>query len=253
MTASAEAALVAAVERVLDRLSAAQVEALAARSGAGVPLAPAVVGASPAAHAAVATLAERWAAVPGLTGPGVALALRTAVRARVEADRRRARPVWTGPAAVGEQRLTGAVLHELLVGVRERILLVSYAAYTLPAVAADLEQAAAAGCVVDVVFETEADSAGAYMGHEARPFSEVAGIRRWRWPPAQRSGGAVLHAKLLIVDGRRALIGSANLTRRALEHNLEAGILLRDAAVAAALERHVRGLMDADILLRDAP
>ena len=79
-------------------------------------------------------------------------------------DALRARPVWTGPGAAGEQRLTAAVLHELLASARERILLVSYAAYTLPEVAADLEAAVDRGCQVDVVFETTADSAGAYTG-----------------------------------------------------------------------------------------
>ena len=37
-------------------------------------------------------------------------------------------------------------------------------------------------------------------------------VRRWRWPADQRTAGAVLHAKLLFVDGRRALVGSATLT-----------------------------------------
>ena len=53
----------------------------------------------------------------------------------------------------------------------------------------------------------------------------------------------MLHAKLLIVDGRRALVGSANLTHRALTANLEAGVLIEDPDVAAGLEEHVLDLM----------
>jgi cardiolipin synthase C len=242
-----------AVTAVLQRLSDAQIEALA---GAAEPLAdpPAafghvVAGAAPGAADAVSKLRTAWKAVPGLTGAGLALALRTGLAARRSAHACRTRPVWTGPGSVGEQRLTAAVLHELLAGARERILIVSYAAYTLPRIAADLEAAVARGCHVDVVFETEEDSAGAYTG-PSHPFSHVSGINRWFWPADQRDGHGVLHAKLLVVDGCRALVGSANLTTKALAHNLEVGVLINAPDVARDLERHVRVLMDSRTLVR---
>jgi phosphatidylserine/phosphatidylglycerophosphate/cardiolipin synthase-like enzyme len=79
----------------------------------------------------------------------------------------------------------------------------------------------------------------------------VAGIRRWRWPAEQRPpGGAVLHAKALVVDGHSALVGSANLTQRALTANLEVGVLVRDPAVAQAIEAHVHELVANGVLTR---
>ena len=153
-----------AVNDVLARLSDAQVEALAAacdsRQRPDAGLTQIAAGASPGAHDAIAELASAWAARPLLTGNGVALALalRVGLRARREADTRRSRAVWTGPGATGGQRLTAAVLHELVTDARERILLVSFAAYTLTELAADLEAAVRRGCQVDVVFETEQDS-----------------------------------------------------------------------------------------------
>ena len=243
-----------AVEDVLARLSDAQVEALAAacegRERPGGALARVTAGASPGAHDAVASLAVGWAASPALGGDGVALALRVGLRARRDASARRCRPVWTGPAASGEQRLTAAVLHDLVSGARERVLLVSYAAYTLVELASDLEAASARGCEVDVVFETMQDSAGAYTGPHSKAFGALLGARRWRWPADQRTPGAALHAKLLVVDGRRALVGSANLTARALTANLEAGVLVEDPDLAAELEAHVRRLMTRGTLVR---
>jgi len=53
---------------------------------------------------------------------------------------------------------------------------------------------------------------------------------------ARRQAGAVLRAKLLTIDRRRALVGSSNLTRRALAANLEAGRLVRGPRVTGALE-----------------
>jgi len=62
----------------------------------------------------------------------------------------------------------------------------------------------------------------------------------------------VLHAKVLVVDGRPALVGSAKLTHRALTANLEAGVLVEDHALAADLEDHVRDLMSAGTLVHEA-
>lgn len=244
MTAEAD------IERVLRRLSSAQVRAVATAAEQGTSLTGAMPGGGPAAVAAVAGLASSCAAVGGA---GVALALRVGLAAREATEATRSRPVWTGPGSAGEQRLTPGVLHELIGSARERILLISYAAHTLPAVAADLESAVARGVTVDVVFETAADSSGAYTGYDERPFGSVAGIRRWHWPADQRGTGAALHAKALIIDGTHALVGSANLTGRALTANLEVGVLVRDPAVAAALEAHVRGLMERGVLVATEP
>jgi phosphatidylserine/phosphatidylglycerophosphate/cardiolipin synthase-like enzyme len=76
----------------------------------------------------------------------------------------------------------------------------------------------------------------------------VPGIRRWCWPADRRPPGALLHAKALIIDGERALIGSANLTERALSANL--GVLIRDPSVTAALEAHIGSLMESGVLRR---
>ena len=246
----------AALADVLQRLSDAQVHALAAACEPcetpdhAAVLAPA--GASPGAVGGVEALTSIWKATPAITGAGIALALRAGLAARRDADLRQTRPVWTGPGATGEQRLTAAVLHELLAGAHERVLLVSYAAYTLAEIAADLEAAIARGCRVDVVFETTEDSHGHYSGPHNEPFGAIAGITRWRWPAEQRTGGAVLHAKLLVIDGHRAFVGSANLTARALAHNLEVGVLLGDQTVATQLEHHVRKLMASGTLVESA-
>ncbi len=241
------------VDDVLKRLSDAQVEALAAachtRNRPEASLTHVAAGASPGAHDAIAALAAAWASSSTLTGDGVSLALRVGLRARREADARRSRPVWTGPGATGEQRLTAAVLHELVCDATERVLLVSFAAYTLTELAADLEAAVGRGCDVDVVFETEEDSAGAYSGPHSKPFGAVTGARRWRWPADHRAAGAVLHAKLLVIDGRRALVGSANLTHRALTANVEAGVLIEDHDLAAELETHVQNLIASGTLV----
>ncbi len=243
-----------ALATVLERLSDVHLRALAAAceplSAPDGSLSHAIAGAPPGAGDAITGLLAAWREQPALTGAGIALALRLGLTARERDDARRSRPVWTGPGTVGEQRLTAAVLHELLAGARARILVVSYAAYTLPEVASDLEAAVIRGCRVDVVFETTEDSAGAYSGPQ-RPFAHVAGINRWRWPAEHRDATAALHAKLIVVDGCRAFVSSANLTARALHHNLEVGLLVQDERVATQLEDHVRELITCGTLVND--
>jgi phosphatidylserine/phosphatidylglycerophosphate/cardiolipin synthase-like enzyme len=43
---------------------------------------------------------------------------------------------------------------------------------------------------------------------------------------------SALHAKLLICDGRTALVTSANFTHHGLRGNIEVGICVTDAAIA---------------------
>jgi phosphatidylserine/phosphatidylglycerophosphate/cardiolipin synthase-like enzyme len=239
-----------AVHVLLERLSESQVQTLA-DAAVHHPHAPrglpgVVAGGDLGTQQAVRDLLTAWRATPGLTGAGVALALRLGSSLHRQADDRRGKAVWTGPDAPGDRRLTSATLHGLLAAAKKRILLVSFAAFTLPEIATDLSTAVERGCDVDVVFETSADSAS-YDG-PATPFAAVGGIRRWRWPKDQRPPHASLHAKLLVVDGRRALVGSANLTSAALMRNLEAGVLIRDETLARDLETHVRGLMSKGIL-----
>ncbi len=46
-----------------------------------------------------------------------------------------------------------------------------------------------------------------------------------------------MHAKLVLADGERAYVGSANLTDTSVHYNLELGVLVDDRETAASLER----------------
>lgn len=54
---------------------------------------------------------------------------------------------------------------------------------------------------------------------------------------------AVQHAKLVVADGRRTLITSANFSEAAHERNLEAGVLVDDVRLAARVQRQVDALI----------
>lgn len=244
-----------AVHEAQRLLSGEQLRALAdavePHDAAPCATGPVLDGVTVGAQQAVGKLWSAWMDMPELTGAGLALALRTAAAGAEHARARRPRPVWTGPGAHGSQRLTAGVLHELLMGAQERILLISFATHTLRMLAGDLRAAVERGVDVTVLFETTADSAGYYKTADDQPFGSIDGICRLRWPTDRRRPGALLHAKALVIDRRRVLVGSANLTRRALEDNLELGLLIEDPTTARAIEQHVDRLVKERIVVTD--
>lgn len=155
-------------------------------------------------------------------------------------------PVWTGPeSTAGQGRLTLAVVADLIAEAQSELLLVSYATYPGPDVVQALHEAVSRGVTVTLLLERSTDNPS-FHGH-GEPFAGLP-ARRLTWPAAARAGEASMHAKLLVVDRRIALVGSANLTGHALERNLECGVLIRGGRVPGQLVDHVvtaEGLVEA--------
>ena len=59
---------------------------------------------------------------------------------------------------------------------------------------------------------------------------------------------ASMHAKTLVVDEERVLIGSANFTNRGQTRNIEAGALLDDPGFAKALATQFQSLIDGNYI-----
>jgi len=59
---------------------------------------------------------------------------------------------------------------------------------------------------------------------------------------------AVLHAKCIVVDGRAALVTSANPTPAAYERNIELGLIVRGGDVPERVRQHFEGLISTGVL-----
>lgn len=148
--------------------------------------------------------------------------------------------VWTGPdSGITTSRLTAATVIELIGQARREILLVSYATHNEPAIYAALNAAADRGVEITLLAENPADNQ-AYTALGA-PFPGLPATRL-RWPANKRHPGAALHAKIIVVDDVTALVTSANLTNRAMEANLECGILIRGGPQPRAIRDHITEL-----------
>ena len=71
-------------------------------------------------------------------------------------------------------------------------------------------------------------------------------------PTFRRHGGwprAVLHAKAVVHDNEQVFVTSANLTPKALDRNIEAGVLIRDRPLAQAIASHFQRLIDTGLVV----
>ena len=188
---------------------------------------------------------------PPQPGAAIALALETAALVQADAAARRSDVVISGPSSDSTAvRLTSSVISELIHDSRESLLVVSFAAFGVTDVVNELEGAARRGVRIDLILESTADQGGTLHGSVGASAAFEA-IRQdvtfWSWPENRRpvAGGsrAALHAKLVAADERVALLGSANLTDKALAVNLELGVIIRDPSIVRHIVRHFRSLM----------
>ena len=186
----------------------------------------------------------------GYAEPAYLAGLLTGTARAVERARRHqsVSVVWTGPeSGVSSSRLTAAAVIELINAARSEILLVSYATHTEPSISTALSAAVARGVAVTLLAERHEDNPSyTALG---TPFPGLDALRL-HWPAQSRPPGAALHAKIIVVDDQVALVGSANLTSRAMESNLECGILIRGGPQPRAIRDHITGLYAAGLLLR---
>ncbi|WP_190092201.1 DISARM system phospholipase D-like protein DrmC [Streptomyces melanogenes] len=178
-------------------------------------------------------ITKAWRAEsPSLGGDGLALAM-AAARARP-----RPRPVQavvSGPTSSAMlARLTSGVTLDVIRSAHSSLIIVSYAAHGASEVITEIRAAIRRGVEVDLLLEesTQAATAFANLPRQARI-----------WHRTESPFGGVLHAKFVAADRDTALLGSANLTDRALSHNIELGVLLRDSRVVGPLVDHFRWLI----------
>jgi phosphatidylserine/phosphatidylglycerophosphate/cardiolipin synthase-like enzyme len=238
-----------AVVTVVEEFGEAHVRALATAYRTAeaytITAAAAVRQVVPAGHRDhVDPLNNAWGTTPGTHGSCIALALETALVAKQLAASATIDIVVTGPDSPSAPvRLTSEVVRQLIANARQRVTLVSYAAYQVPSIIAALDDAAARGVHVDLILESpdHLDGGGGAVAY--------AKYRTYQWPTDQREPpDAKLHAKAVIVDSRDVLLTSANMTNAAYDKNIELGVLCRGGSTAHRVQKHFDALIARGVL-----
>ena len=167
--------------------------------------------------------------------------------------------VTSGPDAVGSSRDTGVVLRELFASPQRRVLIVGFAVHQGREVFAVLAERMRQVPELTVRLCLDVRRAAGDMTRTdalLRRFAERFVRHEWPGPrmPAlfydprslasDEGPRASLHAKCVVIDGVRALIGSANLTEAAQQRNIEIGVVV-SGAIVEAVEGHFDALISA--------
>lgn len=197
----------------------------------------------------------------GVTGRAAAVWIRTVE----DVSSRSVKPdfVWTGPPVTGlHARDTRRVYQELLGSAKHSVWASTFAFFDGPSAFDVLARRmdSTPGLVVRLLLNIQRKKGDTTtIDHLVRRFAD----RFWEhdWPGILRPvvyydprsldlGGpsGVLHAKGVVVDDEVVFVTSANLTEAALDRNIEAGLLVRDRALALTMSSHFRALIDQGML-----
>ena len=157
--------------------------------------------------------------------------------------------VWTGPSTTFvSTRHTERALMEIVANAERELFVVSFVAYNVEEVVKALRNAVERGVRVDILLESSNKHGGKVDIDSIRTFSEKipeANLYVWNEGKTSEEGlqGSV-HAKCAVCDGKWAFITSANLTKAAMERNMELGVLVKGGDLPKSLQRHLQALVD---------
>ena len=166
--------------------------------------------------------------------------------------------VVSGPDATGGARDTGVVMRQLFAKARERVLAVGFAVRQGKAVFRSLadrldddESLEATLCIDARRQHGDTSIDRDILRRFANEFvrNEWPGNRlpRVYYDPRSLdpagSTASSMHAKCVVIDGREALVTSANFTEAAQQRNIELGLLVKSQSVARKIEEHFMSLI----------
>ena len=166
---------------------------------------------TPDYRGAVISLLDRWRSqAPEVTPQAVAAALVTASYiAKKRREEQAVEVVWTGPdQSVIPLRRTEQAILQVLNSAQSRILLVSYAVYSIPNIQDAVVRAAKRGVTITVIVETpnKLDVQNEYSNLQALGEDVAKCSTVYYWPKENRKADAtgklgILHVKCVVGDG----------------------------------------------------
>jgi cardiolipin synthase A/B len=209
-----------------------------------------VVG-TPVASGVVDQLIQAWCAT-SVSAEELASMLLAAVHVFTKASNEQsAELVWTGPTTpfVAARRTEQALLQVINVA-NSALFITSFVAYDVSSIVKALNAACERGVVISMLLESSQDHGGSInidVIGKMRTLVPTAQLYAWRDKADAFSDGRV-HAKVAVADGSTCFITSANLTRYAMDKNMEAGVLISGGRIPKLLDKHLRSLVDMKIV-----
>lgn len=166
-------------------------------------------------------------------------------------NRRSLELVWSGPdSRKPPSRLTRQAMLEVIENARENLLIVAYTMHRIKSLHEALLLALERGVRLTLVIEDLSHTGDMSLG-ALRKLSAKSSFRRYYvWPREEKHPDGVvnLHVKCLVADGRKMLVGSANVTKAAMERNMELGVLITGGPEPKEVSRHFEWLIRDGVL-----
>lgn len=192
-----------------------------------------------------------WREQPDLPGSALAAALQAMVRTRHNLlEERATRLLWSGPDSRDFKPLR---MEQTLIGLAKSaertIWAATFSSGDASAVQKAMIQAADGGVRVRIILELAEHNS--LLKQDAAGFWLSSGrFEVWHWPKDRRPNeSSSQHAKFMLVDDRRLVISSANLTKGGLAWNMELGAEIH-GPLARDFGRHLDALARSGALQR---
>lgn len=161
--------------------------------------------------------------------------------------------VWTGPlTGLVPSRHTEQVLLEVISAAQHELFIVSFVAYNIESIQKALAAAHERGVCINVLLEESKDLGGKVDFDSVKTIKKsVPSASFYAWKNKLEDGNALLgavHAKCAVADGKIAFISSANLTRAAMENNMELGVVVRGGNLPDKLQKHLNALVSTKVI-----
>ena len=146
-------------------------------------------------------------------------------------------------------RQTEQALIQVIQFAKRDLFIVSFVAYAVPTVMEALLDAQERNVVLNFLLEQSQDTGGKVSTDSiANLRAKLPAAHFHIWKQTGSDTPAAVHAKCAVADGELALITSANLTGKAMNENMELGILLNGGSVPKQLSDHLHALVTEHII-----
>lgn len=161
--------------------------------------------------------------------------------------------VWTGPlTGLVPSRHTEQVLLEVISAAENELFIVSFVAYDIASIRKALADAKDRGVKIHVLLEESKDHGGKVNFDSVKTVKKaIPSANFYAWKNKLEDGETILgsvHAKCAVADGKIAFISSANLTRAAMENNMELGVMVRGGNLPKKLHKHLNALVSTKVV-----
>ena len=208
---------------------------------------------TPAASSVVGELVDAWQATNVSAAELASMLVASSHVMRQAAAEQSIELVWTGPTTpfVSARRTEQALL-QVINAATQTVFITSFVAYDISAIVKSFNAAIDRGVELSMLLELSQVQGGNVsidgIG-KMRMLVPKAHLYAWHDKADAFLEGSV-HAKIAVADGQVCFITSANLTGYAMEKNMEAGVLLVGGDLPRVMEKHLRSLVDTNVVSR---